>query len=474
MTVESICYLSAHELSEKFRTKELSPVEAAEAHLQRIGSLNKEYFGFLTVTADHALAEAKKAEEEIAAGKSRGPLHGVPYGAKDIIDTAGIRTTHGSSFYPDNVPKEDADCITRLKNAGAVLLGKTNTHEFAAASTTINPHYGTSRNPWNRERIVGGSSGGSAAAVAAGMCPVALGTDTGGSIRTPAALCGIVGLKPTHGRASLRGIHPNVLSLDHPGPMTRSVRDAALFLQVMAGFDPLDSKTRDVSVPDYTAKIESGVKGSRIILCPDYYQNAEVDAEIAQAFVRTIDVFRDLGANVETVSFPDAQRFSGLFPKIAGPEFTEIHRAHYEKNPEGYGDDVRERIEWSIEMPLDDYVRAMRERVLLRREVAEFLRGVDAMILPSVPCAAPPIETLMAEINGKQVPYKNLHRPFLSCHNITGCPPPLAPDRGRTLARGRCPPRRAGLRGRHTGSSREAPALRVIKRRPADAGGSLC
>ncbi len=427
MTDESLCYLSVGELSEKIRNEELSPVEVAEAHLSRIEALNGDLLGFLTVAADHALDQAKKAEEEIAAGNWRGPLHGIPYGAKDIIDTAGIRTTHGSSFYPDNVPKNDADCVVRLKKAGAVLLGKTHTHEFAAASTTINPHYGTSRNPWNREHIVGGSSGGSAAAVAAGLCPAALGTDTGGSIRTPAALCGIVGLKPTHGRVSLRGIYPNVPSFDHAGPMTRTVLDAALFLQALAGFDPLDPKTRDVPVPDYTAQIDAGVRGSRIILCPDFYDNAEVDAEIAQAFVRAIDVFRDLGAKIETVSFPDAARFSGMFQRIAGPEFAEVHRAHYGKNPEGYGADVRERMEWSIKIPLDDYVRALRERVLLQREVGKFFEGMDAMILPSLPCAAPLIETLMTGINGREVLYKNLHRPFLSPHNRTGCPALVLP-----------------------------------------------
>jgi aspartyl-tRNA(Asn)/glutamyl-tRNA(Gln) amidotransferase subunit A len=427
MPDESLHYLSVAELSGKIKSRELSPVEVAEAHLSRIEALNGDLLGFLTVTAEHAMDEAKKAEAEIAAGNWRGPLHGIPYGAKDIIDTAGIRTTHGSSFFRDNVPKEDAAVISRLKKAGAVLLGKTHTHEFAAASTTINPHYGTSRNPWNRDHIVGGSSGGSAAAVASGMCPAALGTDTGGSIRTPSAFCGGVGLKPTHGRISLRGICPNVLSLDHPGPMTRSALDAALFLQVLAGFDPKDPKTRDIPVPDYTANIERGVKGSRIILCPDFYANAEVDAEIAQAFDHAIDVFRSLGANVETVSFPDAGRFSNLFPMIAGPEFAEFHRPFYEKNPDGYGADVRERYEWSAKISADDYVRGLRERVLLQRETEAFLKGADAMILPSVPCAAPTIDPLMAEINGKPVKFHYLHRPFLSCHNMTGCPALVTP-----------------------------------------------
>ena len=343
MPDDALCYLSAPELSEKIQAKALSPVEVTEAFLRRIEALNDKYLAFLTVTGDWAMDAARQAEAEIAAGRSLGPLHGVPYGAKDIIDTAGVLTTMGSSFHRDNVPAEDAECIRRLKGAGAIMLGKTHTHEFAAASTTINPHWGTCRNPWNPERIVGGSSGGSAAAVAAGMIPAALGTDTGGSVRTPAAFCGIVGLKPTHGRVSLRGICPNVLSLDHCGPMTRSARGAALFLNALAGFDAMDPKTRNVPVPDYTADIGRGVKGSRIILCPDFYSNTEVDGEIAQAFVHAIDVFRDLGAKVETVSFPDAGRFGELFQSIAGPEFAEFHRPFYEKNPDGYGADVRER-----------------------------------------------------------------------------------------------------------------------------------
>lgn len=427
MVSDALCDLSVYELSEKVKSRSLSPIEIVEAFLARIEMLNGKYLGFLTVVSEMAIEEARQAGEEIAAGRYLGPLHGIPFGAKDIIDTAGILTTNGSSFHRDNVPVEDAEVITRLKRAGAILIGKTHTHEFAAASTTINPHWGTSRNPWNTERIVGGSSGGSAAAVSAGMIPAALGTDTGGSVRTPAAFCGIAGLKPTHGRVSIRGICPNVLSLDHCGPMTRTARDAAMFLNVMAGFDPLDSKTRDVSVPDYTEGIDKGVAGSRIFLCQDFYSHSEVDLEIEEAFIRAADVFRDLGAKVEEVSFPNADRFGELFPKIAGPEFAEFHRPFYRQNPDGYGEDVRERYEWSAEIPLDDYVRAMRERILLRREVTAFLEEADAMIMPSVPCAAPPIETLMAEINGRSVPFNNLHRPFLSSHNITGCPSLVVP-----------------------------------------------
>jgi aspartyl-tRNA(Asn)/glutamyl-tRNA(Gln) amidotransferase subunit A len=422
MTDNSITELSAHEMSEKIRTKALSPVEVTQAHLDRIERLNDELVAFITVTADQALAAARTAEEEIAAGQYRGPLHGIPYGAKDIFDTAGIRTTHGASFYRDNIPSENAETIKRLEAAGAILIGKCNTHEFAAGSTTINEKFGTTRNPWNQERMVGGSSGGSAAALAARMIPIALGSDTGGSIRTPAALCGTVGLKPTHGRISLRGIYPNVPSFDHPGPMTRTVTDAALALQVMAGYDPLESKSQDVPVPDFTTGIDNGIKGARIAVSPDYTQNSEIDEDVAKAFDRAIEIMRDLGATVETVSFEGAERFADLFTRIAGPEFSEVHRDNYTEDPDAYDFEVAERVEWSLKVSLDDYIRALRERELMIRDTAGLLEGFDAMISPAVPCAAPIISTRMAQMNGREIPFKNLHRPFLSPHNITGFP----------------------------------------------------
>jgi len=424
----SITAMSAGELAAAMRAKKLSPVEVAEAHLARIDELNGTYLGFVTVTAERALADARRAEAEIMAGGWRGALHGVPYGVKDIIDTAGILTANGAAAHKDRVPVRDAECIRRLTDAGAVLIGKTNTHQWAAASTTINRHFGTSRNPWNAARTVGGSSGGSAAAVASGMCPLALGSDTGGSIRTPAALCGIVGLKPTHGRVSLRGICPNTPSFDHAGPMTRTVGDAGLALQVLAGFDRLDAKSADRPAGDYMAGIEDGIEGARILVSPDFNQNAEMDAGVADAFDRALDVLSGLGANVETVRFPDAARFDRVFRHIAGPEFSEVHRALYERDPACFEDDVRERLEWSVKIAPDDYVRALRERVLLSREVEVFLAGADAMVSPAIPFVAPEIDTLLAEINGRGLDYRgHIHRPFLSCHNITGCPALVLP-----------------------------------------------
>jgi aspartyl-tRNA(Asn)/glutamyl-tRNA(Gln) amidotransferase subunit A len=415
-------YLSVHDLAGRIRRRELSPVEVVEAHLRRIEALNPRLSAFLTLTADRALEEARRAEAEIASGHWRGPLHGIPYGAKDIIETAGIRTTHGSSFFRDHVPARDAECIVRLRRAGAILTGKTLTHEFASAATTINPHYGTARNPWKLDRITGGSSGGSAAAVAAGLCSFALGSDTGGSIRNPAALCGIVGLKPTHGRVSLTGVCPNVLTFDHLGPMTRTARDAALVLQALAGYDPRDCTSRDVAVPDYTAGWERGLRGLRLVLCPDFSAHAEVDGAVERAFAEAVRVFAELGAKVDTVPFAHGGRFLEVFRAIAGPEYAEFHRPFFEKNPEGYGADVRERLAWSFEVTADQHVRALRERELLRRETAAFFRDADALLLPSMPCTAPPIDTLKARVNGKDTDAAWIHRPFLSAHNLTGCP----------------------------------------------------
>lgn len=422
MDSKDLCYRSAHDLAALIRRREISPVEIVDAYLGRIEAVNTRLSAFLTLTADSAREEAKRAEAEISAGHWRGPLHGIPYGVKDIIETKGVRTTHGSSFFRNFVPDRDAECITRLRDAGAIMIGKTLTHEFAAATTTINPHYGTAHNPWNVDRITGGSSGGSAAAVAAGLCAFALGSDTGGSIRNPAALCGVVGLKPTHGRVSLTGVCPNVMTFDHVGPLTSTARDAAVVLQTLSGYDPRDAASRDVPVPDFTEGWERGLRGVRLALCPDFYMNAEIDGEVDRAFSEAIRVFRSLGATVEHLTFANGKRLTELFPAISGPEFSEFHRPFYEKNPDGYGDSVRERLDWSLKITSDEYVRGLRERELLRREVAEFFRGVDALLLPSMPCAAAPIQSLMAKVNGKEHPCMWIHRPFQSPHNLTGGP----------------------------------------------------
>ena len=429
MNDDTLCFMTVYELGKKIRSLEVSPVEVVEAHLRRIDAVNEKVLGFLNVTAEIALEEAKKAEAEIMKADYRGPLHGIPYGVKDIIDTAGVCTTRGSSVFQDNVPKEDAHCITRLKGSGAILLGKCHTQEFASGPLSFNPFFGTILNPWDRNRTTGGSSSGSAAAVAARMSPVALGTDTGSSIRGPSALCGLVGLKPTHGRVSLSGVCPNTLSFDHVGPLVRSVQDAALILQVIAGYDEGDPFSRDVPVPDFSAGLKKDLKGMRLGLCPDLYSNAEVDNEILEAFEKSVDVFRELGAEVKVLSFAHSEQFEEVFRVFMAAEFLEFHRPIYEKNLDGYGEIARKAVESRLgTVNCDDLIRAQRKRELLRREVLKLFDEVDVITTPSIPCVAPPVDTWKATINGTEVNYSgSITRPFLTPHNMTGCPSIVVP-----------------------------------------------
>ena len=266
-----VAFLPLAALADRLRRRELSPVEVTRAYLDRIAMLDPQLTAFITVTAEQALADAAAAEREIAGGGYRGPLHGVPLAIKDLFHTAGVRTTAGSKILADFVPAEDATVVARLRAAGALSLGKTNLEEFAYGATSINPHHGACCNPWDPARIAGGSSGGSAAAVAAGLCSGALGTDSGGSIRQPSALCGLVGLKPTYGRVSRHGVVPLSWSQDHVGPMARTVRDAALLLQALAGHDPRDPASSSAPVPDYLAGLEGGVRGLRLGLPSDFF-----------------------------------------------------------------------------------------------------------------------------------------------------------------------------------------------------------
>ena len=398
-----LCFLSLAEQASLMRARTVSPVEVTEAHLARIERVDPALNAFVTVMTAEARAAARQAEAEIAAGRWRGPLHGVPIGVKDIFDTAGVRTTNGSSFYRDHVPAQDAEAVRRLKAAGAVLLGKCNTHEFAAGSTTNNPWYGASRNPWALDRSPGGSSGGSGAAVAAFLCPGATGSDTGGSIRGPAACCGIVGLKPTYGRVSLRGIYPNAISLDHAGPLARTARDAGLLLQGMAGYDRHDPTSVDVPVPDFTAEIETGVGGLRLARCPDLHF-LELDAAVARALDDAARVLEGLGAKLETVSFPLAGEVQRTREALGRGEFLALHRDRFAAHPEGYGKDLHARFAEGARVSTDDYVRACRMREAIRRDFDELLRVVDAVILPTAPCEAPLIDGT-ARLNGKDVTF---------------------------------------------------------------------
>ena len=434
MEATGICDLTIADLSKRIAGGELSPVEVTEAHLARIDALNPVVNAFTTVAHERARAEAKMAEEEIAAGGIRGPLHGVPIGVKDIIDTAGVRTTQGSSFFRDNVPAEDAECVRRLREAGAVMIGKCNTAEFAAESATKNPHHGACRNPWDVTRVPAGSSGGSGAAVAARMAPGALGTDTGGSVRGPAAICGVVGLKPTYGRISLRGVYPNATSLDHVGPLTQTVRDCALLLQAIAGYDADDPFSADMEAPDFSADLEKGVHGMRFMISSDLI-DVEIDAPIAEAFEAALDALSGLGAEIEEVSCPFAREINPHRRVIADAEFYRVHGERYHRDPEGYGVRLQQRIANAEKTTLAMYIDAINSRKALTRSMLDLMAPYDAMLSPGYPCLAAPVETTMASVNGKEMDFIGLARNLTGVQNFLGFPGLMAPT-GLDLAHG--------------------------------------
>src|SRR5689334_20814110 len=310
--------LTLSRASELLRRKEISPVELTTACLARIDELNPSLNAFITVMHDSALAQAREAEREIHAGNWRGPLHGIPIGLKDLIDTAGVKTTCGSALFKDRVPTEDAEIVRRLKNAGAVLIGKQNLQEFAYGGTSTSSFFGPVHNPWDVDRIAGGSSGGSAAAVATGMCFAAIGTDTGGSVREPAAFCGIVGLKPTYGRVSTRGVFPLSASLDHVGPLCRNVTDAALLLQAIAGYDKLDTTTVDWPVDSYADVLEQKPKPRVGIVSRPFFD--DLDPDVASSIDEALKQISNIATDVVEIELP---------PTPTAVQAAEVYAVHY-------------------------------------------------------------------------------------------------------------------------------------------------
>ncbi|HWT82904.1 MAG TPA: amidase, partial [Candidatus Methylomirabilis sp.] len=391
--------LSIAEAGEQMRHRTLSPVELARAYLDRIRQRDGALSSYITVLADDALAAASKAEQEIARGSYRGPLHGIPIALKDLVMTRGIRTTCGSRILREWVPAADASVVTRLRAAGAILLGKLNMHEFAYGPTGVNPHYGTAKNPWDRGRMPGGSSSGSAVAVAAGLAAGALGTDTGGSVRIPASLCGIVGLKPTYGRVSRAGVIPLAWSLDHVGPMTRTVEDAALLLQTLAGRDPADPSTIDVPVPDYRRDLGGGIRGLRLGL-PKTLFFERADSEVKNAVLAAARLLERMGASVEEVPLPRIAHAGPASFAIIAAEATAYHEPYLKSRAAEYGTDVRARLTSGQFIPATQYLKAQRARRVIRAEVDAVLRQVDALLFPTTPIAAQPMEAREATVDG--------------------------------------------------------------------------
>jgi aspartyl-tRNA(Asn)/glutamyl-tRNA(Gln) amidotransferase subunit A len=370
------------------RQKSVSPVELTQACLARIERLNPALNAFVTVTAEQALQQARDAETEIHRGQWRGPLHGVPLALKDLIDTAGIRTTAASAVFKDRVPAEDAEVVCRLKAAGAVLLGKLNLHEFAYGGSSVPSHFGAVHNPWNLDRIAGGSSGGSGAAVAAGLCFGALGTDTAASVRHPAAYCGVVGLKPTYGRVSTRGVIPLSWSLDHVGPLCRSVTDAALLLESIAGFDPLEPTSVDRPVERYASALPVRTAPPRIgVVRRPYFD--ELDPDIESAVNAAIRVLARISADVREVELP----YSNVLLTIASAEAYAFHQPWFTRTPELYQPMTRQRLEQAAGICAADYVNARREMERLRWRADAAFAAVDLLVTPTTALAPIRIES---------------------------------------------------------------------------------
>ena len=391
MADDELYYAGVRDLGRKFRAKQLSPVELTRALLQRIEKLDPGLNAFVTVTADRALADAKAAEAAIARGDAR-PLLGVPVGYKDIYCTRGIKTTGGSALLESWVPEVDATCVTRWQDAGCVMLGKLITHEFAWGIQTPDHRFKPAKNPWKAGHIPGGSSSGSGTALSAGMMVGATGSDTGGSIRGPASFCGIVGLKPTYGRCSRAGVLTLSWTLDHTGPMARTVDDCAYFLQPLAGHDPLDPASARVAVPDYVAALGQSIRGLRIGVVRDYFFDG-ADAEVARAFDEAMNTLRGLGAEITEVDIPHIWDAPSFMVIMASEAFS-YHERDLRTQPEKYGDLLRERLMSGGLYTGAEYVQAMRLRERLRNSMLDVLKGVDLFATPTSPKPAPTFEQM--------------------------------------------------------------------------------
>jgi len=379
-----LAFLGLADASQMIRARKLSPVEYTQALLDRTAVLDGRYHAFIRLTPDLALAAARQAEREIAAGDCKGPLHGVPFALKDIIDAAGLPTTAHSKVLIDNVAAADAPVTARLEAAGGILMGKLATHEFAIGGPSFDLPWPPAVNPWGGNHFPGGSSSGSGVALAAGLVPAALGTDTGGSVRNPASMCGITGMKPTYGRVSRRGVLPLSYSLDHVGPMTRTVRDNALLLQVLAGYDPADPGSADVAVPDYSAELERGVKGLKLGLVRHFYtEDMQAHPEQAQAIETAAEVLRGLGAEVREIRLPPLQDYALCTRIVIRCEAFAIHRRWMAQRPGDYGALARQRILDGAPTSAADYIDALRLRGRLTRQTLAAFAGIDAALTVS-------------------------------------------------------------------------------------------
>jgi aspartyl-tRNA(Asn)/glutamyl-tRNA(Gln) amidotransferase subunit A len=402
--VTELHYLSAIELAGLIAQRTISSTEITQAYLERIDLLDDTLRAFITVDAEGALRAARAADDSNATGL----LHGVPVAIKDNIATAGVRTTGGSRVLSDWVPTADAPVVAYLKRAGAVILGKTNLHEFAYGGTCTNVEFGAVRNPWNTAHVPGGSSGGSGVAVAAGLCAAALGTDTAGSIRLPAAQCGVVGLKPTYGQSSIEGVLPLAWSLDHVGPLTRTVADAALMYAAQTGTQP-------------PRTLRGGVAGLRLGVPRDFFLDG-LQPDVQAAVEGALEVLRGLGAELVEVVWPDVHLSNSITSSIILAEASAYHRAWFRAQPQAYSEETRQNLLRGERLPAADYVQAQRARSVVQRQVADVMSGVDALVTPTLQITAPRIGQTTVEVGGKVEDVNPVFIRLTDPFNVTGQP----------------------------------------------------
>ena len=421
MDPTDLCYLSAGALSRLIRDQEVSCVEVAEAHLARCEALEPTLNSFITLLPDQALAAARRSDREIASGQYRGQLHGIPLGLKDLYYTKGVRNTSGSRIFDGFVPGYDCTIAARFKDAGAILLGKLNMHQLAYGPTGENLDYGHMHNPWDPALIAGGSSGGSGSAAASGQCTLTMGSDTGGSIRIPSALCGLAGLKPTYGRLSRYGLTVLSWCLDHPGPMCRTVEDCALVMNAVAGYDPHDPASADVPVPDYTQALTGDVRGLRVGVPREYFE-APLDPQVERAVRTAIELLGELGAIVTEVSWPLYHQSASISTTILMAEAAAYHRELVLSKGTQLMPQVRLRIQAGLFISAAEYIQAQRARTLFDRQSRELLNEVDLLAGPTLPITAPRIGATDVQVGDTMMGSSPALTQYTRAFNLNGFP----------------------------------------------------
>jgi aspartyl-tRNA(Asn)/glutamyl-tRNA(Gln) amidotransferase subunit A len=404
------------ETARRLRSGELTAVDVLEAVAERIEATETDVKAYTTLRLDEARREAAQADDELRQGHDRGPLHGLPISIKDLIETAGVRTTYGSPIFQDHVPTADASVVRRLKESGAIIVGKVNTHEFALGGVTP-----PTRNPFGLDRIPGGSSGGSGAAIAAGSALLTLGTDTGGSIRIPACYCGAVGLKPSYGLVSRTGVFPESWSLDHVGPITRYVEDAAILLGAIAGYDPLDHTTSSEPVPHYHDELGSELAGLRIGVPTNHFYD-QLDPQIESAMAQALEDLKTLGLEVESVTLPDIDGILGAYTAIDSAEVAANHRRIYENHAHEYLPESKLYVEAGLFVRASTYIDAQRSRALLLTQTLDALEHIDLLAVPTQPMLVPRTGDTVATIRGTEEDLLLAMIRLLAPFNLLGFP----------------------------------------------------